>query len=173
MAKASCSVGGPETQVNMEDFLDEWSLFNLTEDEEIHVKASPEVVAKGKSLISVGLVGKLLTSKMVNKRAFQETISQLWRVDGLKIKVLANNIFIFTFSSEAEIDRILSMEPWNFSRSLLLLKRFEGFNMGDVGSFNYTSLWVRAFNVPPSGMIQEVGNLIGNSIGECSSVDAE
>lgn len=45
--------------------------------------------------------------------------------------------------------------------------------MGDVGSFKYTYLWVRAFNVPPSGMIQKVGNLIGNSIGECISVDAE
>lgn len=49
------------------------------------------------------------------------------------------------------------MEPWNF---LLLLKRFVGFNMGDVGSFHYTSLWVRAFIVPPSGMILEVGILL-------------
>lgn len=94
-------------------------------------------------------------------------------VDDLKIKELANNIYIFTFPSEEEIDRILYMEPWNFSRVLLLLKRFDGFIMRDVRSFNYTSLWVRAFNVPPSSMIKEVGNLIGDSIGECIMVEAE
>lgn len=38
------------------------------------------------------------------------------------------------FPDAREIDRILDMEPWNFIRSLLLLKRFEGFFMGDLGS---------------------------------------
>lgn len=45
--------------------------------------------------------------------------------------------------------------------------------MRDVGSFTSTSLWARAFNVPPSGMIQDVGLLIGNSIEECLKVEAE
>lgn len=68
----------------------------------------------------------------------------------LVIKVLPNNIFLFTFPDESEINSILSMEPWNFNRALLLLKRFEGFNMGEIGSFPHTHLWVRATNIPPT-----------------------
>lgn len=44
--------------------------------------------------------------------------------------------------------------------------------MGDPGSF-LTSFWVRASNIPPQGMITDIGFLIGNSIGECMSVDAD
>lgn len=45
------------------------------------VTASKEMVAKGMSLAPVGLVGKLLTTKMINNSAFKETIYQLWRVN--------------------------------------------------------------------------------------------
>lgn len=71
--------------------------------------------------------------------------------------MLANNIYIFTFPEEGEIERIISMEPWNFNRALLLLKKFEGFTMGDIGSFPTTHLWVRATNIPPAGMISDIG----------------
>lgn len=88
-------------------------------------------------------------------------------VKDLKIKMMANNIFIFTFPDEKKIDCIISMEPWNFNRVLLLLKKFEGFDVGDIGSFPTTHLWVRVFNISPFGMISDIGVLLVNTIGEC------
>lgn len=125
----------------MNQMISQWTCFHLTPEENTQVIASAEVVDKGKRLVPFGLVGRLLTSRIVNKKAFMDTIGKLWGIPDLKIKSLANNQFLFTFQQEEDIQRIIAKEPWTFNRSLLLLKRFEGFNMGEVGKFNTTHLW--------------------------------
>lgn len=75
-------------------FLINGTAFNLTTDEEIGIAASEEVVAEGRRLVLVGLVGKILTSRLINKSAFMDNINQLWNVNDLKMKVLKNNHFL-------------------------------------------------------------------------------
>lgn len=135
-------------QGNMEDLLTDCSNFNLTNEDESSVTVCPEIVDKGKRLVTVGLVGKLFATKMVTKKAFIDTITQLWKIDGLNIDFLANNHFLFTFPKAEDIDRILSIEPWKFSRSFLFLKRFEWFFMGVLVRFLLYS-FVRELQIYP------------------------
>ncbi|XP_075511998.1 F-box/kelch-repeat protein At3g23880-like [Primulina tabacum] len=138
------------------------------------VVISDEPVGKGLRLMPLGFEGKLLTDKLLSRAAFTATIKKLWGLNqGLEIKFLPDNEFLFIFDEEGGIHRFLSMEPWIFSRALLALKRFTGFTMGAVGSFQTTHLWVRAFDVPPEGMINDIGTLIGNAVGQIVSVEAD
>lgn len=113
MSRFQISGGDQHMTDHLVGILHQWSSFQITEEKEEWISASDEVVDKGQRLIQTGLVGKLLTSRLVNKTAFMDTVRQLWQVKGLKIKVLAQNHFLFTFPDEAEIERLLAMEPWN------------------------------------------------------------
>ncbi|XP_073046173.1 uncharacterized protein [Primulina eburnea] len=138
------------------------------------VVISDEPVGKGLRLMPLGFQGKLLTDKLLSRPAFTDTIKKLWGLNqGLEIKFLPDNEFLFIFDEEGGIHRFLSMEPWIFSRALLALKRFTGFTMGAVGSFQTTHLWIRAFDVPQEGMLNDIGTLIGNAVGQIVSVEAD
>ncbi|GMN47221.1 hypothetical protein TIFTF001_016394 [Ficus carica] len=41
-------------------------------------------------------------------------------------------------------------------------KTFEGFNLGDVGDFQFTQMWVNVYNLPPDRMIREIGMKTGD-----------
>ncbi|EXC28688.1 hypothetical protein L484_006984 [Morus notabilis] len=49
------------------------------------------------------------------------------------------------------------MEPWTFNNALIALKEVDGVNIGDVGEFRHTRLWVQVHNLPSEGMIEEIG----------------
>lgn len=120
------------------------------------------------------LLGKLLTGKMVSKQAFSESIKLLWWFQqGLDIKVMFENQYLFIFEEIEEMDRILETELWHFAGFLLVLKRFQGYTMGEAGLLLFTHFWVCAFNLPLEGMIEEIGVLVGNGVGKCIRVESD
>ncbi|XP_073135877.1 F-box/kelch-repeat protein At3g23880-like [Henckelia pumila] len=147
-----------------------WRSLSLTSAERELLVVSDDIVAKGRRPMPLGLVGNLLTDKSVYKMAYRDTIKKLCGLnEGLEIKFLADNKFLFVFPSEGEIDRFLSMEPWIFSGAMLVFKPFTGF----ADSYPKTRFWVRAFDVPPEGMTIDIGTLIGNAVGESIGVEAD
>ncbi|GMN64263.1 hypothetical protein TIFTF001_033332 [Ficus carica] len=58
----------------MDDIAGRWKSFSMTE-EEVVFGVSDEVMKKGKRVVKWGLLGKLLVSKLLNKKIFQSTIS--------------------------------------------------------------------------------------------------
>lgn len=83
------------------------------------------------------------------------------------------HLHFFLFTDKRELERVLSMEPWTFNNALIALKEVDGVNKGDVGEFRHTRLWVQVHNLPSEGMIEEIGQIIGDDIGVCERVMAD
>lgn len=106
----------------MDELFGRWSSLSLMEAEEEVAAISEELVEKGRRIMPAGLVGKLLSNRIVNKQGLSEIVRRLWGIPkGLDIKFLANNHFVFTFEHVQDIDKVFSAEPWSFNRSLLVL----------------------------------------------------
>lgn len=60
---------------SMDELISQWTCFHLTPEEETQIIASAEVVEKEKRMVPYGLVGKLLTSRILNKKAFMDTLA--------------------------------------------------------------------------------------------------
>lgn len=72
------------------------------------------------------LVGRLLTDKVINFSAMQQSLASLWRpAMGICIQDLAPNLFSFTFYHPFERDRIIKQGPWSYEQHLLIMDKVE------------------------------------------------
>lgn len=123
---------------------------------------SDEVLVKSREQLRSGLLGRLLTNKSYNKAAFKSTMTSVWRIE---ISEVARDIYLFSFADVKELDRVLEREPWSFDYSLLVLKRVEDMENLDLADFCYTNFWVQTHNLPLNSRVPEVGELIGDIVG--------
>ncbi|GMN36212.1 hypothetical protein TIFTF001_042397 [Ficus carica] len=74
----------------------------------------------------------------------------LWHVErGLWIRDLGGDVILFEFAEDKERQKVLSMEPRFFEKSLVV------------------------YNLPFRGMVEKVGQTIGKGFGKCIKVDAD
>ena len=86
----------------------------------VMLKASKKAIEE---LFNIGLVGKLLADRNINKNAVKAIILKVWRTSkGVQIVDLKENIFVFKFACEGDKKRILEQGPWNMKGFLLSLK---------------------------------------------------
>lgn len=113
------------------------------------------------------LVGRLLTDKVINFPAMQQSFAGLWRPTmGLCIQDLAPNLFSFTFYHPFERDRIIKQGPWSYDQHLLVVEKVEqGMDPNMVPLF-HSDVWVQVFDLPCGFMSTQVGRHIGDYIGK-------
>uniref|UniRef100_A0A803P112 DUF4283 domain-containing protein n=1 Tax=Cannabis sativa TaxID=3483 RepID=A0A803P112_CANSA len=74
---------------------------------------------------------------------------RVWNLEGrLEIKDLPDDLFLFTFHGEVDLEKVETNDPWNFKRTLLLLQRTDGLSYIDPSSFTTSPFWVRVLRVP-------------------------
>ncbi len=55
------------------------------------------------------------------------TMKSIWRLArGVKVEVLDDNRFLFTFFSKGDVAKVLEGSPWMFDKHVLLLKKISG-----------------------------------------------
>lgn len=107
-------------------------------------------------------------------RGILRTIANLWKiVSGFEIQEIKEDIYLFIIKDDKEIERILSIEPWTFNKSFLLLKDVHDVNLGDIGELQFVHLWVQVHNFPSTSMIEKISTIIGDGIGICLKVDTD
>ncbi|TXG68287.1 hypothetical protein EZV62_003222 [Acer yangbiense] len=75
----------------------------------------------GEKRPALRLVGKLLSTKSVNRDAFINLIPKIWRIrEGVDIEVIDGNTFSFTFRCESDRRLVLQGGPWHFDKALLI-----------------------------------------------------
>ncbi|KAH7863008.1 hypothetical protein Vadar_012099 [Vaccinium darrowii] len=93
--------------------------FTLTADEEEDILLEPEVHQRALERCSFSLVGKVLTHKSVNSVALKDTMKKVWGVkDEVSIIDVESNLFLFRFSSEVHMHRVIAEGPWSFDNQL-------------------------------------------------------
>ena len=74
----------------------------------------------------LSIAAQFLTKRPLNIDAIAKTFTPLWRAKtGFKVKHIEDHVIIFSFDNKADVDRILSAEPWSFNKSLMVLNRYD------------------------------------------------
>ncbi|TXG72874.1 hypothetical protein EZV62_001453 [Acer yangbiense] len=122
---------------------------------------------RGEKRLALCLVGKVLTSKVVNKDAFRDVLKRIWRVNGgVEIEPIEDNIFEFQFTNLEARQRVFSGGPWRFDNAIILLE--EPTRSGEIANmeFNRTEFWVQIHNLPLLCMSEGIGLFLGRMIGD-------
>ncbi|TXG49402.1 hypothetical protein EZV62_025277 [Acer yangbiense] len=110
---------------------------------------------KGERVLSLCLVGKILTTKAVNRETFINVMTSIWRTsEGVDIEALEGNVFAFHFKNSEDRKRIQSGGPWSFDRALIALEEPTG--AGDIAQMEFN---------------KDSGNFLESMIGEVKEVD--
>lgn len=118
------------------------------------------------------LVGKLISSKTLNKHTFHSTIRAVWSfVPGLIIEDLAPNTYLFTFPSLLDKNRVFFQHPWNFKGYHMILKQWPpGLNIQEI-DLTHSAIWIQIYGLPLELMTNENAEKIRRVLGRLMEVD--
>ncbi|TXG57031.1 hypothetical protein EZV62_018344 [Acer yangbiense] len=116
------------------------------------------------------LVGKVLSSKIINREAFRAVIPRIWQT-ALDIEVVQDNIFLFYFHNQGDRYKIMAGGPWSFDNCLMILEKPSG--VGDIAKLGFSRVvfWIQILNAPLLCMTKEMGDFLGQLIGELVDID--
>ncbi|OMO99000.1 reverse transcriptase [Corchorus capsularis] len=118
------------------------------------------------------MVGRLLTERSFNKQAMINTLKQVWKlVKEFSIIALEENLFLFKFASEADMDRVLEGSPWTFDKHLLLFANYDGNLCPEDYNFTRAPFWIRIYELPLGKRNLEVAEKLGKKMGKLIAVD--
>ena len=94
------------------------------------------------------------------------TFKPLWRAEnGFTVSNKGEHRALFIFDNEADVDRILSNEPWSFDKSLVVLQKYDRLTPLSDLPLDKTSFWVQVHNIPIGFRSKSVTEDICGSIG--------
>ncbi|KAL5815295.1 hypothetical protein ACOSQ4_025936 [Xanthoceras sorbifolium] len=126
----------------------------------------------GARKLALCLVGKILTTKLINREAFRAVIPKVWRTTQTFImENVKENVFVFQFQNQADKRRVLTGGPWSFDKCLIVLEEPRGDGKFLEMGFNNVQFWVQLHNVPLVCMTKEIGWALGNKIGRVTDID--
>ncbi|GAV91587.1 DUF4283 domain-containing protein/zf-CCHC_4 domain-containing protein, partial [Cephalotus follicularis] len=109
--------------------------------------------------------------KKYNKEVLKSTMRSLWRtIFGFKIREVGSNLFLFIFNNNDDREKVLKLGPWWFDKQILLLEKLEEETHPSNISLYKASIWIRVFGVPFLCLSENVGRVIGNSIGKIEEI---
>lgn len=90
------------------------------------------------------LAAKFLTRRIVNIEAMARTFRPLWRTRrDFEVNDAGNNIVLFDFMLEMDMEKVLMGEPWSFDRHLVVLEQYDGSIQVNELKFRSTFFWVQ------------------------------
>ncbi|KAI8024636.1 Uncharacterized protein LOK49_LG02G00834 [Camellia lanceoleosa] len=158
----------------VDSLLDLMRTLSLTSEEDTVVNLSGDstTLMRGKS--DLCLVGKLLTRRPVNFDAMQSTLSSVWQpTKGMQVRVFGDNLFVFVFGHAVDKRRVLSNGRWTFDKHLLMLGEMDPTVQPSDIRLIMVHFWVHVCNLPLILMNKEVGQIVGNTIGQFLDMDFE
>jgi hypothetical protein len=117
--------------------------------------------------VSYSLAAKFYTRRILNVEAVTRTFKPLWRTErGFSAKDMGDNILLFEFEDEADMERVLFAEPWSYDKYLVAFCRVvEDVEIENV-VFDRVTFWVQIHNLPMLSLKREVAEALGRGIGE-------
>lgn len=123
----------------MEDLTKHWSSLSLSESEGLELCLKSE-----QAVNEFGIVARFLTRRPLNLEAIATTFSPLWRSkSGFKVRNIGDHVTLFSFDNNTNVERILSSEPWNFDKHILVLSRYDKENSVNSSELKKVAFWVQ------------------------------
>uniref|UniRef100_A0A803QNA4 Uncharacterized protein n=1 Tax=Cannabis sativa TaxID=3483 RepID=A0A803QNA4_CANSA len=112
------------------------------------------------------LVGKFLTSRVIDSLSMQHTLASLWQPGkGMFVKELQTNLYLFQFYHEADIQRVIEGSPWTFNKFQLVFERLKKGEDPMLVKLCRLDIWVQLHNLRPGFMFDSVVQRVANYIG--------
>ncbi|KAK3211797.1 hypothetical protein Dsin_016503 [Dipteronia sinensis] len=129
---------------------------------------------QGVRRLSLCLVEKILTTKLVNRVAFINVMTSIWRVnEGVDFEWAEGNTFAIHFKNLEVRIRIIAGGLWNFDRAIVVFEEPSGDRDILSMSFSQAIFWIQIHNLPLICMTEEIGTFLGKMIGEVRDIDLE
>ena len=95
------------------------------------------------------LVAKFFTRRTINVEVTTRTCKPLWRTErGFSARDLGDNLVMFEFDDNDDLERVFLYEPWSFDKHLVAFRRLEGEADPQTLVFNQTTFWVQIHSRP-------------------------
>ncbi|KAK8708961.1 hypothetical protein V6N13_059996 [Hibiscus sabdariffa] len=121
--------------------------------------------------VEFGLVGKVLSPKLVNETSFIQVFTNLWTDEHVEIFPLKPGVFLFKFLTEKDSLNILKRGPWIFDGEPIVLVRFvPSMALGDYKILKMT-WWIRVYELALDMMSPDVATKIGLCFGQLDTID--
>lgn len=118
------------------------------------------------------LVGKILSSKILNKTGVSRVIEKAWRTEEeFSISPWKDNVYAFGFKKEEDLCRVISRGPWSVMGSLLILRKWDQKKSFSELDFNFSPFWVQIHGLPLGLLNSKAGMTIARSLGEIIAVE--
>ncbi|KAE9461554.1 hypothetical protein C3L33_06540, partial [Rhododendron williamsianum] len=118
------------------------------------------------------LVGKILSSKILNKIGVQKVIEKAWRTEEeFSISAWKDNIYAFGFKNDDDLCRIISKGPWSVMGSLLILRKWDQSKTFSDLDFSFSPFWIQIHGLPLGFLNPKAGMEIAKSLGEVITVE--
>ncbi|XP_056176695.1 uncharacterized protein LOC130140686 [Syzygium oleosum] len=138
------------------------------------IKAVDEAISAEKiKECQLSLIGQLYQNPKINIQAFQNTMRRVWKMENVKISLIAPGIFEFRFWSETDRDKVLEQGPWSFVNHLLLLKSWEPDTPPACYNFKSCTFWVHIHGLPTEWISESVIEKVAEEIGIVSDIKIE
>lgn len=138
-----------------------WSRFSLTEEEERGAN-----VPRQKAATIHRLTSCFFTKRVLSVDAMARTFKPLWKSIGeLKIRDIGENILLFEFEDNLDIEHVLEFEPWSCDKNLVIFQQAHNAKSTPFLEFSHATSQVQLHNMPEKSLTQEIGEAIGKSLG--------
>lgn len=119
-----------------------------------------------------GLVGQIISQKPLTAAVVRSTTTTAWSFAApFTFEEIAPYRYLFAFSKQQHVDRILSQTPWNIRGSLLALKRWSPLLALKEIEIHSCAFWVQIHGLPLMGMTIKTAIRIGKALGNILEVD--
>ncbi|KAI8007871.1 Uncharacterized protein LOK49_LG07G01649 [Camellia lanceoleosa] len=157
-----------------DSLLDLTSTLSLTSEEDTVVSLGGDSTRLTMGKLDMYLVGKLLTRRPFNFDAMKSTLLSMWQpTKGMQVRVIGDNLFVFVFGHVLDKRRVLLNGPWTFDKHLLMLGEMDPNVQPSDIQLTSVQFWVHVCNLPLILMNKEVGQIVGNSVGQFIDMDFE
>jgi hypothetical protein len=118
-------------------------------------------------VVSYSLAAKFYTRWVINVEAVTRTFKLLWRTErGFLVRDMGDNILLFEFEDEADMERILFSEPWSYDKYVVAFRNVVEDVEIEKMVFDQVAFWVQIHNLPILSLKKEVAEGLGCGIGE-------
>lgn len=83
----------------------------------------------------------------------------------LKIRDVGDNILLFEFEDNFDLERVSEFEPWSYDKSLVIFQKAFDVNSVPTLDFSHTTFWLQIHNVPKHLLTQETGEVVRKTLG--------
>ncbi|KAF5454944.1 hypothetical protein F2P56_024573 [Juglans regia] len=156
----------------MEEMETKWERLQLTEEEDQEVVVGDDILDELSEKGDRSLVGRVMVERSIGRGVIETTMAKVWRISKpASFREVRTNVFVITFATQADKERVWVGKPWLFDNCLMVLNMYDGLTQPDALSFATERFWVQLHDLPFACMNRDCGMQIGGVIGKVINVD--